>query len=252
MNNIVKKDSTKRKGFFSFILGILLYIVVGIGLMLFIYIASHSTKNTELYHKYTRKVLSEIERHELLKHQIAQGTLILDKEKITSKNDVICDNINSKKKVSAKEKAQCAEQKVKKESVDEINTIKVFRNNEIIQLDNASIRNDSYSILSTFDFSQGNHLFSNQSQLCHLIKYLAPEMKESIFTTVKVGDYIVRKDTKKTNLEDTPTISKDCVKQFQKITIETKFYPKDLNFSPAQTEQLITQPIKQNEIQISK
>ena len=67
-------------------LGATLYTLTGVCAFGFIYISSKSNQDIEHYQKYTKTIVGEIERHELLKHQIAQGTIFISKdEKIRKK-----------------------------------------------------------------------------------------------------------------------------------------------------------------------
>lgn len=230
----IKKINKKpKKSFFKFMLGATLYTLTGVCAFGFIYISSKSNQDIEHYQKYTKTIVGEIERHELLKHQIAQGTISISKdEKVENK----CSRGNSKAIKKCEEEQEEIRKKEASKKINEIISTKIFRNDEIIELDNAIIKNDTYSIITTFDFTKGNHLFSNPNQLCHLIKYLAPELKESIFTTVKFGDFLVKKNPKAMNEKHNDVVSKDCRTQETKIIIETKFYPKDLTASPTQTQ----------------
>lgn len=248
---VIKNKKSRIKEISKFIAGAGFYLFVGISLMLFVYISSRSKEHIDYYQNYTKKILAEIERHELLKHQIAQGSLIIDKENkkdLKNNKDKSCKKENiqddkSKVNNSSKNSENCEPIEDNKETV----TTKVFRNDEIIKLDNAVIKNDTYTIVTTFDFSKSEQIFSKQNQLCNFVKFLAPEMKENIFTTVKIGDYLVRKNTKIKNEEK--SISKDCNGEAEKIVIETKFYPKDLNTSPTQTQSIIS-PVTTNEVKI--
>lgn len=235
---IIEPTKKSKKNLLSFILVSSLYTSIGMFFFGFIYISSKSNQDIEHYQKYTKKIISEIERHELLKHQIAQGTIVIEKDnkiEYKKKAEIKCDK-NDKANIKNK---TCEENKKEKEkeenkSTNEITSTNIFRNDEIIKLDNAIIKNDTYSIVTTFDFTNTEHLFSTPSQLCHLVKYLAPELKESMFTTVKFGDFIIKKNPKAMN--DQELVFKDCKNQATKIIVETKFYPKDLTTSPTQTQ----------------
>lgn len=227
MVEVVKKKKFK---FLSFIFGSGFYIIGGLSVFTFIYMSSKSNQDIEQYQKYTKKVLAEIDRHELLKHQIAQGTLTIDKNKKPDDKTICNVAKTSKNNKDSKEKDKKCEDDLDKTDKDEIISTNVFRNDELIKLDNAVIKNDTYSIVTTFDFSKGHHLFSDSMQLCHLAKYLAPELKDSLFTKVKLGDYIVQKNTKSKELQT--KVLNNCSKNESKITIETKFYPKDLSSAP--------------------
>lgn len=238
MSSISVEKKQKPKNLVSFLLVSSFYTAIGIIVFGFIYISSKSNQDIEHYQKYTKKIIAEIERHELLKHQIAQGTIVIEKDKKVEdkkKSEIKCEK-NDKNNVKNK---SCEENKKGIQNEDkesnEITSTNIFRNDEIIKLDNAIIKNDTYSIVTTFDFTNSDHLFSTPAQLCHLVKYLAPEIKDSLFTTVKFGDFIIRKNSKAMNDNQT-LVFKDCKNQATKIIIETKFYPKDLTTSPTQTQ----------------
>lgn len=233
---IIEPTKKSKKNLLSFILVASLYTAIGIFFFGFIYISSKSNQDIEHYQKYTKKISAEIERHELLKHQIAQGTIIIEKDKkidYKKKAEINCEK-NDKKNIKNKTCEENKKEQEENKSTNEIISTNIFRNDEIIKLDNAIIKNDTYSIVTTFDFTNSEHLFSTPTQLCHLVKYLAPELKESMFTTVKFGDFVIKKNPKAMN--DHELVFKDCKNQATKIIIETKFYPKDLTTSPTQTQ----------------